>query len=56
MRPGGERNIVVPSAMAYGNATTVIGVPPDSTLVFDFLSRHIHCNSPLHRFRLRLKR
>jgi FKBP-type peptidyl-prolyl cis-trans isomerase len=37
MRPGGERLIVVPSAMAYGNATTVLGIPPNSTLVFDML-------------------
>jgi len=37
MRPGGERLIVVPSAMAYGNATTVTGIPPNSTLVFDLL-------------------
>ena len=37
MRPGGERLIVVPSALAYGNATTVLGIPPNSTLVFDML-------------------
>jgi FKBP-type peptidyl-prolyl cis-trans isomerase len=37
MRPGGERLIVVPSVMAYGNATTVPGIPPNSTLVFDML-------------------
>lgn len=37
MRPGGERLIVVPSAMAYGNATLVPGIPPNSTLVFDFI-------------------
>jgi FKBP-type peptidyl-prolyl cis-trans isomerase len=37
MRPGGERLIVVPSALAYGNATTVLGIPPNSTLVFDLL-------------------
>ena len=37
MRPGGERLIVVPSAMGYGNSTTVPGVPPNSTLVFDLL-------------------
>jgi FKBP-type peptidyl-prolyl cis-trans isomerase FkpA len=37
MRPGGERLIVVPSELAYGNATTVPGIPPNSTLVFDML-------------------
>jgi FKBP-type peptidyl-prolyl cis-trans isomerase len=37
MRPGGERIIVVPSAMAYGNANTGTGIPPNSTLVFDLL-------------------
>jgi FKBP-type peptidyl-prolyl cis-trans isomerase len=37
MRPGGERLIVVPSALGYGNSTTVPGVPPNSTLVFDLL-------------------
>jgi FKBP-type peptidyl-prolyl cis-trans isomerase len=37
MRPGGERIIVVPSVMGYGNATTVAGIPPNSTLVFDVL-------------------
>ena len=37
MRPGGERLIVVPSALAYGNANTATGIPPNSTLVFDVL-------------------
>lgn len=37
MRPGGERLIVIPSAMAYGNANTGTGIPPNSTLVFDVL-------------------
>jgi len=37
MTPGGERLIVVPSALAYGNANTVTGIPPNSTLVFDFV-------------------
>ena len=37
MRPGGERLIVVPSALAYGNANTGTGIPPNSTLVFDLL-------------------
>jgi len=37
MRPGGERLIVIPSALAYGNANTLLGIPPNSTLVFDML-------------------
>jgi FKBP-type peptidyl-prolyl cis-trans isomerase FkpA len=37
MRPGGERLIVIPSAQGYGNATTVPGIPPNSTLVVDML-------------------
>ena len=37
MKPNGERLIVVPSALAYGNSTTVVGVPPNSTLVFDLI-------------------
>jgi FKBP-type peptidyl-prolyl cis-trans isomerase len=37
MAPGGERLIVVPSALAYGNANTVPGIPPNSTLVFDLI-------------------
>ena len=35
MRMNGERLIVVPSALAYGNLNTVPGVPPNSTLVFE---------------------
>jgi len=37
MRPNGERLIVIPSALAYGNSNTVPGVPPNSTLVFDLI-------------------
>lgn len=37
MKPNGERLIVVPSALGYGNSTTVPGVPPNSTLVFDLI-------------------
>jgi FKBP-type peptidyl-prolyl cis-trans isomerase len=37
MKPGGERLIVVPSVLAYGNSTTVPGVPANSTLVFDLI-------------------
>lgn len=34
MQPGGERIIVIPSALGYGNAI-VAGIPPNSTLVWD---------------------
>ena len=37
MRPGGERIIVVPSALGYGPFTPVAGVPPNSTLIFDLI-------------------
>jgi FKBP-type peptidyl-prolyl cis-trans isomerase len=37
MKTNGERLIVVPSALGYGNSTTVPGVPPNSTLVFDLI-------------------
>jgi FKBP-type peptidyl-prolyl cis-trans isomerase len=37
MKPNGERLIVVPSALGYGNSTTIPGVPPNSTLVFDLI-------------------
>ena len=37
MLPGGERLIVVPSALGYGNLTNIPGVPPNSTLVYDMI-------------------
>jgi len=37
MKPNGERLIVVPSALGYGNSNTVPGVPPNSTLVYDVI-------------------
>lgn len=35
MRVGGERILVVPSALGFGPRTDVPGVPPNSTLVYD---------------------
>lgn len=40
MQVGGERIIVVPSALGYGTAGT-IGVPPNSTVVFDVILKSI---------------
>jgi hypothetical protein len=37
MRVGGERILVVPSALAFGPRTDVPGVPPNSTLVYDII-------------------
>ena len=35
MKEGGERWLVIPSALAYGNSNTIAEIPPNSTLVFD---------------------
>lgn len=37
MRVGGERILVVPSALAFGPRTDVPGVPANSTLVYDVI-------------------
>ena len=37
MRVGGERILVVPSALGFGPRTDVPGVPPNSTLVYDVI-------------------
>lgn len=37
MRVGGERVLVVPSALGFGPRTDVPGVPPNSTLVYDVI-------------------
>ena len=37
MRVGGERILVIPSALGFGPRTDVPGVPPNSTLVYDVI-------------------
>jgi len=37
MKPGGERLLVVPSALGYGNNPSIAGVPANSTLVIDLI-------------------
>ena len=37
MQPGGERILVIPSALGFGPRTDVPGVPPNSTLVYDVI-------------------
>ena len=37
MRVGGERLLVIPSALGFGPRTDVPGVPPNSTLVYDVI-------------------
>jgi peptidylprolyl isomerase len=37
MRVGGERILVVPSALGFGPRTDLPGIPPNSTLVYDVI-------------------
>lgn len=37
MRVGGERILVVPSALAFGPRSDLPGIPPNSTLVYDVI-------------------